>query len=638
MSKTEAEGAVATDVATDTPSHLSLAGDFPPATEEQWEKEVEKVLNRGRPPERQLNFEQCLKRLTKTTVDGIQIRPMYRRQDAPEHLGYPGVAPFTRSTTIKSGDMDAWDVRALHEDPDAEFTRKAVLTDLERGVTSIWLRVGQDAVKPEDVAGALSEVLLDMAKVEVSSRDDQEAAAEALLSVYEKSGKPTDHLQLNLGLDPIGFAALQGTTPDLSKLSGWVTRLKGYSSSRAIMVDGTIYHNAGAGDVAELAWELATGVEYVRALIDQGISADEAFDTINFRVTATHDQFLTIARLRALRTCWDRIGEIFGVSEAKRGARQVAVTSWRELTREDPYVNILRGTISTFAAAIGGAEAITTLPFCSALGLPTNDFARRIARNTGIILSEEVNIGRVNDAAGGSFYVESLTKSLADAAWAEFQTVESLGGMAAALAGGHVVDTLKTCNDERAKRLATRKQPITAVSEFPLIGSRSVEVKPLPEAPARGGLEWHRDSEVFEALVDRSRSAAELPKVFLACLGTRRDFGAREGFSAPVWHVASMETPECEGGTTEEVVAAFKESGAQVADLCSSAKVYATQGLEVAKALKEAGAKAVFLSGAYKEMGDGAAEAEEVFTDRVYMGMDVVSVLSSVLDLIGVAK
>ncbi|MFZ2624504.1 MAG: methylmalonyl-CoA mutase small subunit [Propionibacterium sp.] len=637
MSKTETEGIVATDAATDAPKKLSLAGDFPPATEEQWEIEVQKVLNRGRPPEKQLTFEQCLKRLTKTTVDGIAIRPMYRPQDAPDKLGYPGVAPFTRGTTVRNGDMDAWDVRALHEDPDAEFTRQAILTDLERGVTSIWLRVGADAVKPADVAGALSGVLLDMTKVEVSSRDDQEAAAEALLSVYEHSGKPASELQLNLGIDPTGLAALQGTTPDLSKLSTWVKRLEGYSTSRAITVDGTIYHNAGAGDVAELAWLLATAVEYVRALLDQGVSADEAFDSINFRVTATHDQFLTIARLRALRTAWTRIGEVFGVSPEKRGARQVAVTSWRELTRQDPYVNILRGSIATFSASVGGAEAITTLPFCSALGLPTDDFARRIARNTGIVLSEEVNIGRVNDPAGGSFYVESLTSSLAKAAWEELQKVEALGGMSAALAGDHVTATLKADNDERAKRLATRKQPITAVSEFPLLGARTVEVKPFPAAPARGGLEWHRDSEVFEALIDRSKSLDD-PKVFLACLGTRRDFGGREGFSAPVWHVGGLDTTETEGGTTEEIVAAFKKSGAVVADLCSSAKVYASQGLEVAKALKEAGAKAVYLSGAYKELGEGADEAEQVFAGRLFLGMDVVDVLSTVLDLMGAAK
>ena len=156
------------------PEELSLAGDFPKVTHEQWEEAVLKVLNRGRPEGKELNIEQGMKRLEPTTVDGIQIEPMYRRQDAPEKLGVPGVPPFTRGTTIREGGMDAWDVRALHEDPDVAFTKKAVIADLERGVTSLWLRVGADAIKPADIAGDLKDVLLDLAKVEVSSRDDQE--------------------------------------------------------------------------------------------------------------------------------------------------------------------------------------------------------------------------------------------------------------------------------------------------------------------------------------------------------------------------------------------------------------------------------------------------------------------------------
>ena len=289
-------------------------------------------------------------------------------------------------------------------------------------------------------------------------------------------------------------------------------------------------------------------------------------------------------------------------------------------------------------AAGGGAEAVTTLPFDAAIGLPKSDFSRRIARNTGIILAEESNIGRANDPAGGSFYVEALTKKLEEAAWAEFQAVEAAGGMAAALTGDHVRAELDELNAERAKRLATRKQPITAVSEFPLLDAKTVETKPYPETAERKGLEWRRDAEIFEALVDRSATCSERPKVFLACLGTRRDFGPREGCSAPGWHIAGMETPECEGGTTEEVVKAFKESGAEVADLCSNAKTYAAQGLEVAKALKEAGAKLVYLSGAFKEFGDDAAEAEKVIDGRIYLGMDVVDVLTTTLDTLGVAK
>ncbi|WP_420175888.1 methylmalonyl-CoA mutase small subunit [Luteococcus sp. OSA5] len=614
---------------------LKLAGDFAKPDMDQWRDAVAKVLNRGRPEDKQLSGEQAVARLRTTTVDGIEIEPIYTLADAPEQLGVPGVAPFTRGATVRNGEMDAWDVRVLHEDGDAAFTRQAVLADLERGATSVWLRLDEDAIKVADLETCLADVLLDLVAVEVSSRSDQAAAAEALLAFYAKSDKPVADLSPVLGLDPIGVAALQGTTPELGGLGEWVSKLAEMPKGRAIVVDATIWHNAGAGDVHELAYALATGVEYVRALVEQGVSVDDAFDTISFRVSASVDQFATIARLRALRTCWAKIGETFGASEAKRGAIQHAVTSWREITRDDPYVNMLRGTMSTFAAAVGGAEAVTVLPFDTAWGLP-GDFSRRIARNTQVVLAEESNIGRVNDPAGGSWYVETLTTKLAEAAWTVLGKIEAAGGMAKAVVDGLATSELEPVIAERAKRLANRKKPITGVSEFPNPTEKAISFKPRPEAPEYKGLAWKRDSEVFEGLREAAVTNPDA-KVFLACIGTRRDFGAREGFASNYFHVAGLTTPEAEGTDAEQLAAAFKESGAKVACLCSSPKVYAELALPVAKALKEAGAETVLLAGNIKETGD-ASQAEGVIDGTVAMGMDVVSTLGDILDTLGASK
>lgn len=622
-----------TDVADNVPDNLVLAGDFDAPSYDQWAAEVAKVLNKGRPEGRQLSAEQAIERLRTKTVDGLVVEPIYTQADSTGELGVPAAGPYDRGTTVRNGAMDAWDVRALHEDPDAAITRAAIKTDLERGATSIWLRVDPDAIAAADLADDLAEVLLDLAKIEVSSRTDQVAAAEALLSVYEAATVDASELSLNLGLDPIGAAALNGGEPDLSNLAQWVQRLAGYRKSRAFVVDGTIYHNAGAGDVHEVAWLIATATEYVRALVEQGVSVDDAFDSINFRVTATCDQVATIARLRALRLLWNRVGEVFGVAAEKRGARQLAVTSWREITRDDPYVNILRGTISTFGAAIGGAEAITVLPFDTVWGLPT-DFSRRVARNTQVVLAEESNIGRVNDPAGGAWYVESLTRQIGEKAWAEFQQVEAAGGMSAALAAGLIAEKLAELNNQRGKLIATRKLPITGVSEYPNPTEQPVTGRtPRPAAPARDGLTWQRDAEPFEQL--RDATADSEAKVFLACLGTRRDFGGREGFASNYFHIAGLATPEVEGGSTAEIVAAFQASGTSVACLCSSAKVYAASGAEVAKALKEAGAAKVLLAGNIKELGD----VEPGLIDgTIALGMDVVAGLSDVLNTLGVNK
>ncbi|MEN0069696.1 MAG: methylmalonyl-CoA mutase small subunit [Propionicimonas sp.] len=615
---------------TDTP--LLLAGDFDTPTREDWEAEVLKVLNRRRPEGKELTIDQAMARLRTTTVDGLTIEPLYTETERV--LGHPGVTPFTRGTLVKTSPMTTWDIRQLHEDPDVAFTRAQVLTDLERGASSLWLRVGSDAIAVEDLATVLDGVQPDLAPISVSSVEDQVAAAKALVAYWKAVG--AHHARGNLGLDPLALAARTGQEPDLGPLAEWVSAtLAELPAVRALTVDVLPYDDAGAGDVDQLAFAIATGVEYLRNLAAAGISPADAFGQLAFRVSANADQFTTIARLRALRRLWARVGEVSGVPEGARGAVQHAVTSWRMVTRDDPWVNLLRGTIATFAAAVGGAEIITCLPFDAAQGLP-EEFSRRLARNTQLLAAEESNIGRVSDPAGGSWFVESLTDQLAAKAWASFQEIEAAGGTAAALAAGLVAGKIATTAAERGKRLASRKQPITGVSMFPKPDEEPLTVRERPAAPQRQGLAPRRDSEVFEALRDRSAAADAKPAVFLACLGARRDFGARETFISALLGVAGIERPSSEGGSTEEIVAKVTGSGATQVILCSSAKVYAAQAIEVARALKEAGVPTVFIAGRKTETG--ADDVDSVIDGEVFDGMDVVAFLDQTMDRIGVAK
>lgn len=612
---------------------ISLAADFETPSRETWEKEVLKVLNRKRPEGKELSIEQAYKRLTSSTVDGLTIKPLYTVEDGADDLGYPGVAPFVRGTTVRTGEMDAWQIAQSYEDPDAAATKRAILTDLERGTTAVFLKVDTDAVAVADVASVLDGVLLDLAPVFLTSRTQQLAAAKAFVEVFAKSGKEAAAVSGNLGIDPIGAAALAGTTADLSVLAEAVELAKPFPNVRPIVVDATIYNNAGAGDVDELGYAIAVGVEYVRALTEAGLSVDDAFESLIFRVSATTDQFLTISRLRALRGLWSRVGEVLGVTEAKRGAIQHAVTSVRNITRDDTYVNILRGTISCFAAAVGGAEIQTVLPFDYVQGQAT-DLSRRISRNTQVVLAEESNIGRVNDPAGGGWFVESMTAQMSEKAWALFQQLDA-AGFVANLADGTIAAQLDALNAERGARLATRKIPVTGVSMFPNYEEAPVERTPRPAAPALNGLKTVRDADVFEALRDRSdaaRKAGKAPKVLLACLGARRDFGGREGFTSNLYHIAGIETVLVEGGNAEDFAAKLTELGTSVAVLCSSAKIYASQGIEVAKALRAAGATEVVLAGQVKELGEGG---EAVVDGNVFDGMNVVELLTNTLDKLG---
>ena len=612
---------------------ISLAADFTTPSQQDWEKEVLKVLNRKRPEGRELDIDQAYKRLTSTTVDGLTIKPLYTIEDGVGELGYPGVAPFVRGTTVRTGEMDAWEVAQLHENPDVTEARRDILNDLERGSTAAFVRVDPDAVRVEDLANVLDGVLLDLAPVYVTSRTQQLEAATKLAEIFRAASVDAESIRGNLGVDPIGAAALAGTTADLSVVAKAAELADGLPGVTPLVVDSTIYHNAGAGDVHELAYAIAVGVEYVRALVEAGASVDDAFGSVIFRVSATTDQFATIARLRALRGLWSRVGEVLGVTESRRGAIQHAVTSLRVISRDDAYVNILRGTIATFAAAAGGAEIQTVLPFDTLAGLPT-DMSRRVARNTQIVLAEESNIGRVNDPAGGSWFVESLTRQLSEKAWAIFQALDA-EGFAAALADGTVKAQLDELNAARAKQLATRKIPLTGVSMFPNYTEAKLERKARPEAPELAGLQAVRDSQVFEDLRDRSdaaRAAGNEPKVMLAALGARRDFGGREGFTSNLYHVGGIATVLAEGSSPEDYVRQLKDNDAKVVVLVSSAKVYADQGVAVAKALREAGAEEVLVAGQIKELGEGGADAVD---GNVFDGMDVVELLTNTLNKLG---
>ncbi len=574
-------------------------------------------------------------------MDGLQIAPLYTAGDSPAELGYPGAMPFTRGASVRNGDAVAWGVRQLHEDPDVALTRQAILDDLERGATSVWLRLDPDAIPADRLADVLADVQLDLAAVRVISNTDPAGAATALIEVFRGSGNDPENLKGNLGIDALRYAALNGTTPDLSAHRAFVAEAtESLPGVVALTVDVLPYVGAGADDVQELAFAIATGIEYLRDLDDAGISPDLAVTQLEFRVSATADQFMTISRLRALRRLWARVTEVSGVTEALRGAHTHAVTSPRMFSTVDPYVNLLRATIATFGAATGGADAITVLPFDHAAGLPSS-FSRRIARNTQVIAAEESNLGRVMDPAGGSWYVEALTEELAQAAWVIVGEIEAAGGMAAALASGDIERRIGQTNEARAAKLATRAIELTGVSMFPLAGEVKFEAKPRPEAPVLGGLTQIRDSQVFEELRGQAwayqAEHGAPPEVFLACLGQQRGLrrppGLRLQRAPRGWPPPGREPRRDACGDRRKRAA---QAGAKVAVLASSAKVYADQAVPVAEALKAVpGVEKVYLAGQLAEAGEAP---DGLFDGTIALGMNVVDFLNSTFTTLGVTR
>jgi methylmalonyl-CoA mutase len=603
----------------EVPDELALAGEFPPVTRDEWRDLVAGVLRKAGRKDLPDPVEETL---AATVATGVRVAPLYTAEDAgdlPVAVGVPGLAPFVRGSRA-GGDPAApggWDVRQRHAHPDPAVTKEAIAADLENGVTSLWLVVGEGAIPVDSLGDVLSDVLLDLAPVAVQGGP---AAAEAFLTLVE--GRTDLAPGGSLGLDPLGVHAATGEFQDLSGLTAVARRAAAHDGLRTVVVDATVFADAGASAVEELGCSLAAGTAYLRTLTEGGLTVDEAFAQLEFRYSASADQFTTIAALRAARRLWDRVGEVSGASPDVRAQRQHAVTSSVMTTQRDPWVNLLRTTVACFAAGVGGADAVTVQPFDAALGLP-DSFSRRIARNTQSLLVEEGHLARVLDPAGGSWYVEALTDSLARAAWDWFTEIERAGGLVAALDSGLVRDRIAAAWDERAKRVATRTDAITGVSEFPNLAEKLPSREPLAWQPPSGGLPRVRAAQEFEELRDAADAAAERPKVYLATLGPVARHTARAAFAGNLFQAGGLETPSGDG------VAGLADAGTTVACMCGTDRDYAESAATLAKELREAGATQVWLAGKPDLAVDGV-------DGYVFAGCDALDVLRTVHDQLGV--
>jgi methylmalonyl-CoA mutase len=609
----------------EVPEELGLAAQFPGVTRDEWRDLVAGVLRKAGREELPEPVEQALRR---PVAPGVTVAPLYTAEDAadlPTAVGVPGLPPFVRGSRAGAagaaggpdGDVPGgWDVRQRHAHPDVAVTKEALAADLENGVTSLWLVVGEGAVPADRLGDVLADVYLDLAPVSVSGvgTGGGAAAAEAFLDLVE--GRTDLAPGGSLGLDPLGEHAASGQPQDLTGLAALARRAAAHPGLRSVVVDGTVFADAGASAVEELGCSLAAGVAYLRALTEGGLTVDEAVGQLEFRYSAAADQFTTIAALRAARRLWDRVGEVSGAAPEVRGQRQHAVTSSVMTTQRDPWVNMLRTTVACFAAGVGGADAVTVQPFDAALGLP-DSFSRRIARNTQSLLVEEGHLARVLDPAGGSWYVESLTDELARAAWDWFTEIERAGGLAAALDSGLVRDRIATAWDARAARLATRADAITGVSEFPNVAEKLPERQPAAQLHPGGGLPRVRAAQEYEALRDAADAAGERPQVYLATIGPIARHTARASFAGNLFQAGGLATPSGDGAD------GLRDAGTTVACICGTDKDYAEQAAGLAAALRDAGATSVWLAGKPDLAVDGV-------DGYVYAGCDALDVLRTV--------
>ena len=606
---------------------LPLAADFALATYDDWRKLVDGVL-KGAPFEK----------LVGKTSDGLRIEPIYRRAH--------GTAPIAGRAAAAP-----WQIMQRIDHPDAAAANAQAIDDLENGATGLTLVfAGANGAygfglepSAQAVEKVLDGVLIDAGiAIELQVGPQSRMAAIHLAEYVQRKGIGPAACDIRFGLDPIGACAVWGSSPYawaeiVPAVTGAIKGLveMGFKGPFAV-ADGRVIHDAGGSEAQELAFVLASAVAYLRAIEGTGVALEAARNMVYARLSADADQFLTMAKFRALRLLWARVEQACGLEP--KSLLIAADTAWRMLTQRDPYVNMLRATMATFSAGLGGANSINVLPHTLALGLP-DPFARRVARNTQLILLEESNLAKVSDPAAGSGGIEALTQELCEAAWQLFQETENAGGVFAALEQNLVQLKVAATRAVREANIARRRQVLTGASEFPNLSEAQVAVldaKPVALAPygeakfkfdAMGPM---RLAVPFERLRERSdeilKTKGTRPRVFLANLGTPAAFTARATFARSFFETGGIEAVASEGFTDPAALSMdFKASGAALACLCSSDKVYAEKAAAAAKALQAAGARHIYLAGRAGER-EATLRAAGVH-DFIFAGGDALTVL-----------
>ncbi|MGJ3261784.1 MAG: methylmalonyl-CoA mutase family protein [Salinarimonas sp.] len=645
----------------------ALSADFPTPSRADWLALVEGVLKGA-------DFE---KRLVSRTYDRLAIEPLYSKSDVPARPGRAAHGP--------------WRVTQRVDDPRIETANAQALEDLEGGADALTLvfpqshtarGFGLQASTLDALDAVLAGVMLDLVHVRLDAGAAGRQAAAMLIALAERRGHALADLSIDLALDPIGAAAAAGrmsapweivaerSAQTLADLSA-----RGFTG-RTFLADARPVHEAGAGEAQELAFVLACGVAYLRALEAGGHGLDAARDALSFLLVADADELLGIAKMRALRAVWARVEEACGLTP--KPIRLHAETAWRMTTRRDPWVNLLRATVATFSAGVGGADSLVVTPFTAALGLP-DAFARRVARNTQLVLLHESNLWRVADPAAGSGALEGLTDGLCEKAWALFQEIEGEGGIVESLRAGALQGRIRATRAARDAAIAKRKDAITGVSEFPFLDEKPVAVAmavdDAPHAPAPseaetsakpvaafadlvaaaadgaslarlmaapagvapvtlGPLPRRRDAEPYERLRDRSdvllAAHGRRPAIFLANIGPLSAFNARAGFAANAFEAGGIAALSNEGFPDHAAMAdAFAASDATIACLCSSDALYESEAAAAATAMKAAGCSYLYLAGR-----PGAHEAawRETGVDAfVHVGVDLLGLLEDAL-------
>ena len=568
-----------------------LFTEFPPVSTEQWEAAIAVDL-KGADYERKLVWR---------TGEGFNVRPYYRAENLEgiQFLGsQAGEFPYVRGTRANNH----WRVHQTVEVNCPKEANAEALKLLNSGVDSL----GFEIAKEDFTAADLDELLRDICVPAISlvfSGKGTGNVAELVIAKLEKEGTIAE-ADVAFAIDPLvkglstkgDFCSPNGEKC-FARIAALIKKTAAYKHIRIVTVSADIFSNAGSTIVEELAFALSAGNDYIARLTDAGLTVDEAARKLRFSFSVTSNYFMEIAKLRAARMLWANIVKAYNPEKNCAGKMMIhATTSKWNQTVYDPYVNMLRGTTEAMSAAIGGVFSMEVTPFDNSFETPT-EFSKRIARNVELLLKHESHFDQVVDPAGGSYYIENLTQSIAAEAWKLFLEIEQKGGYTEAYKAGVIKERVEASAAAKDKAIATRRQSLLGANQYP--NFTEVAPKEITEAvverrKAEGNvLTPYRGAMAFEEMrlhVDRS---GKEPKAFMLTCGSLAMARARAQFSCNFFACAGIRVIDNTFfKSLEEGVKAALESKAQIVVVCASDDDYA----EVAPKVKELlGGKAILV-------------------------------------------
>lgn len=566
---------------------------FPPVSYDTWRAKVDADL-KGVP------FE---KKLVWRTNEGFNVQPMYQRGDIADLKttdSLPGEFPYVRGTRTDNNWLTRQEILAA--DP-AEANKQA-LEVLGRGVNSLGFKLKEPS--SEAVATLLNGIDLEAVEINFASCPRKAIDLAKALVEYLKENKLEDKFHGSIDFNPYKRAFRHGAEVDNNAIVADAKAMLDIVASvpglRCLAVDSVVFNNSGAYIFQELGYALAWGAEWLTLLTEAGVDTSEVARRVKFNMGISSNYFMELAKFRAARMLWAQIVAQYKPADLESAKMMAhAETSRFNQTIYDAHVNLLRSQTETMSAALAGVDSITVTPFDAPYKTP-DEFSERIARNQQLLLKEESHLDKVVDPAGGSYYVETLTVSIANEAWKLFLDVEEKGGFTACVNSGDVQATVNASCEKRHQDMARRKEILLGTNQFPNFNEFAAEKIQndgcccakeeshscgcAAEGEATRALRTDRQASDFEALRLATEHASNRPKVFMLTIGNLAMRLARAQFSSNFFGCAGYEIIDNIGfNTVEEGINAAMEKGADVVVLCSSDDEYATFAPEAFKML-----------------------------------------------------